>query len=446
MKKKMRETTGPSKSLDPKTAFVATIKRDYVYTSDCRDAQTVIKLFKKWIQDYNNVAPHSGLGMKSPVEYRKSVNQGGLVEMGVKSRAYFHKATYIITAFTTFVFFSGCRNFQAVKGKRCWNDINFKKIEKQLRSSPVIKKIPLSRWLNIPEKPRNQTSFVLLLNNNLKAVFKLCGGDGLSSLRCASTLMAYRFSQLMRLKLVPPTTIRTVSGEEGTVQFFVDGVTGFEYDGIKHLTPLKKATIYIFYFVSGVHDVGKKHIIFGKNCRRPALIDNDDIMTRRIIFRYGDYPFFPYNIRNVNHWRFIYLHPQEWHKIPFNKMKLLKLKSPRMPMLKTIFPDMEDHSFFILKNWHSNTLQNKMFFSRWRNAYWIKMNLEDRKYIFKDFLPTVFPEQAIRRLQKIEIQDLSLPFSFYDHSIPKWYFPDLLYRKDVILKEALKLKKSPKRF
>ena len=56
-------------------AFVATIKRDYVYTSDCRDAQTVMESFKKWIRDYNNVAPHSGLGMKSPVEYRKLVNQ-----------------------------------------------------------------------------------------------------------------------------------------------------------------------------------------------------------------------------------------------------------------------------------------------------------------------------------------------------------------------------------
>ncbi len=56
-------------------AFVATLKRDYVYTSDCKDAQTVMKLMKKWIKDYNNVAPHSGLGMKSPVEYRKLVNQ-----------------------------------------------------------------------------------------------------------------------------------------------------------------------------------------------------------------------------------------------------------------------------------------------------------------------------------------------------------------------------------
>ena len=55
--------------------FVLTIKRDYVYTLDCRDTLTVMKLFKKWIGDYNNVATHSGWGMKSPLEYRKLINQ-----------------------------------------------------------------------------------------------------------------------------------------------------------------------------------------------------------------------------------------------------------------------------------------------------------------------------------------------------------------------------------
>ena len=55
-------------------AFVRTIKRDYVYTSDCSSAQSVRKMLKQWIFDYNNVAPHSGLGMKSPVEYRKFAN------------------------------------------------------------------------------------------------------------------------------------------------------------------------------------------------------------------------------------------------------------------------------------------------------------------------------------------------------------------------------------
>jgi putative transposase len=57
-------------------AFVNTLKRDYVYTNDCFDADTVLKMLPGWIEDYNNIAPHSGLGMQSPVEYRKLLNQG----------------------------------------------------------------------------------------------------------------------------------------------------------------------------------------------------------------------------------------------------------------------------------------------------------------------------------------------------------------------------------
>ena len=57
-------------------AFVKTIKRDYVYVSDCDNAQNVQRMLKKWIFDYNNEAPHSGLGMKSPVEYRKLAGLG----------------------------------------------------------------------------------------------------------------------------------------------------------------------------------------------------------------------------------------------------------------------------------------------------------------------------------------------------------------------------------
>ena len=55
-------------------AFVKTIKRDYVYVNDCDTAQNVAKRLKNWIFDYNNEAPHSGLGMKSPVEYQKLTN------------------------------------------------------------------------------------------------------------------------------------------------------------------------------------------------------------------------------------------------------------------------------------------------------------------------------------------------------------------------------------
>jgi putative transposase len=47
-------------------AFVATMKRDYVYTSDCYDADTVLRMLPEWFEDYNSQAPHSALGMMSP--------------------------------------------------------------------------------------------------------------------------------------------------------------------------------------------------------------------------------------------------------------------------------------------------------------------------------------------------------------------------------------------
>lgn len=57
-------------------AFVGTLKRDYVYVSDCFDAKAVLKMLPTWIEDYNNEAPHSGLRMMSPIDYRKSINIG----------------------------------------------------------------------------------------------------------------------------------------------------------------------------------------------------------------------------------------------------------------------------------------------------------------------------------------------------------------------------------
>jgi len=55
-------------------AFVNTIKRDYVYVSDCVDADTVLKMISNWIEDYNGVAPHSALGMLSPVQYKQKIS------------------------------------------------------------------------------------------------------------------------------------------------------------------------------------------------------------------------------------------------------------------------------------------------------------------------------------------------------------------------------------
>lgn len=52
-------------------ALVKTFKRDYVWFGDLKDATTVMGQLEKWFEDYNENAPHKGLKMKSPRQFRR---------------------------------------------------------------------------------------------------------------------------------------------------------------------------------------------------------------------------------------------------------------------------------------------------------------------------------------------------------------------------------------
>ena len=58
-------------------AFVKTIKRDYVSCNQLPDARTVMVQLKKWIEDYNEYAPHKGLGWLSPRQFRREMPPNG---------------------------------------------------------------------------------------------------------------------------------------------------------------------------------------------------------------------------------------------------------------------------------------------------------------------------------------------------------------------------------
>jgi putative transposase len=51
-------------------AFHHTLRRDYLAGADLSSAAAVIAQLPQWIADYNHFAPHSALGMRSPIEYR----------------------------------------------------------------------------------------------------------------------------------------------------------------------------------------------------------------------------------------------------------------------------------------------------------------------------------------------------------------------------------------
>lgn len=52
-------------------AFVKTFKRDYVYLALLPDANAVLNALPAWFDDYNTNAPHKGLNMMSPRQFRR---------------------------------------------------------------------------------------------------------------------------------------------------------------------------------------------------------------------------------------------------------------------------------------------------------------------------------------------------------------------------------------
>ena len=51
-------------------SFVGAFKRDYLGDAELRDAETVLAHLGGRLDDYNTLAPHSALGMRSPREHR----------------------------------------------------------------------------------------------------------------------------------------------------------------------------------------------------------------------------------------------------------------------------------------------------------------------------------------------------------------------------------------
>lgn len=56
-------------------AFVKTFKRDYAYLNDVSDAVSVLTQIDDWFADYNENAPHKGLKMLSPRQFRQEQSQ-----------------------------------------------------------------------------------------------------------------------------------------------------------------------------------------------------------------------------------------------------------------------------------------------------------------------------------------------------------------------------------
>jgi putative transposase len=50
-------------------AFVKILKRDYIWLGDSSSAARVMQQLPAWFEDYNNMAPHTGMKMLAPGLY-----------------------------------------------------------------------------------------------------------------------------------------------------------------------------------------------------------------------------------------------------------------------------------------------------------------------------------------------------------------------------------------
>ena len=324
--------------------------------------------------------------------------------------------------------------------QRCWNDIDFKKTEEMLLNSVIHRKVPLHKYKNESEDisfflsklvsllkgKRNYNYFVLYLDNNLKAIFK--PNKGLEAM--ASALLAYHFSQFMNLKLVPPTVIREINGEKGAVQLFIDGVDGRNYDAVKKLHPTQKSDIYTFYFVLGDHNVHKPNQLFGKNCREPALIDNENIIGNTFI-AFGDYPFIA--LRGIKAKR-------QFQHLELKHFPMSQVKSVKKPItytkIKRIFHGLRDDRLRIMLD--TDLDDNKFYYVKWKGHYWLKQNNLNIKHIFKDMVPSAFQKstlEKLKKLKKLDLENIKPSLFDYPYPIPENVISGILYRKDLLLKQ-----------
>ena len=230
--------------------------------------------------------------------------------------------------------------FFLTERERCWNSIDFKKMEKTLSQSPIIKSIPFHKYPGIPEydrkkhfskmlkKGKKPSYLIFFFNNDVRAFAKISKPK-----KDIKTLSIYHFSQLMNFKLVPPTVIRN----KYLIQLFIDNDMNQIYRKNKLsevLKPIEKSDIYIFYFIFGTLDPSISNILIGEKCNRVALIDNNWVGISHT--QYGDYPFLYYRTKKQQMDELI-LNADDYKNFPFHKVQSLKFSSSKQ--LKMFFHD-----------------------------------------------------------------------------------------------------------
>lgn len=311
-------------------------------------------------------------------------------------------------------------------------------IVSMLQTAPILSMRPMRELLlqkGMIADFANQV-YVVELQGGLKGVFKPSNGsvsyisDELDP--GVAEVAAYKISQFLGFPLVPPTVLRTIQGERGSLQLYVnslvDAAAPKVYENIiSSMSSDERAQLLLYYFVFGQWDYGCLNVLVSQMQGRPILIaiDNAGIANHQHV-QYGDLPFvrvwqrdnrsdfdgltdpFPFDSVQVMY--------QASHE------KLVNLFGAQVPA---------DLCSRITEN------RRRMVYVFWHGALWVQFYANDDSFIRS--YTTHYPAAALEKFAQL---NQTIMKTFFDHvpesdqKIVDEYIAGVLARRDQVLAHA----------
>ena len=336
----------------------------------------------------------------------------------------------------------------------CWNDIDFEKTEKKLLESSIKSKIPFyeyyknqeldkgremgeieesSFFISRKRKHYNKKAlFVLFYHNGLKAVFKENNKHKKVPYGLHKSMTAYDISKFLNLRIVPPTVMRSIDEEWGSVQLFVENIKDYPPEHLDNLNSVQKSNLYLFLFLTGNIDPSYNNILISKTCLLPVVADNDSLSPSALI-QYGKIPFMGFPIDG----KYSVLDRKDYELAPY--YKAVPLKSADFETLKALFPGLSfKHINKVRRNFIRN---NNISYFRYKSYYFVKYPRD----IYKHFLPiknySDYSPQTIKKVKLLNekiLKELAIGYLKEDTN----FINGVLHRRELFLNEIKKLKEK----
>ncbi|PCI73158.1 hypothetical protein COB28_04885 [Candidatus Dependentiae bacterium] len=299
---------------------------------------------------------------------------------------------------------------------KLWHD---KSIAEYLKTASVKNIIPMREFLESAGKKDDFTNEVSLieLEGGIRAVFKP-GEDNYFE------EVAYNVSCHLEYPYVPPTVMRTINNQEGSLQLFVETEIDLLDDGMyeqmfEKFDENDINNLKLFYFVFGQWDSGAYNLLAYEYEKKvyAIAIDNEGFANMQKV-RYGELPYI----------RICYDESFKTNDFdipfPFDSYKILKKSSK---------DDMNQDFVKKLPDWFRTAPYNHRKYILYQDGFWCQFHAFNDKFI-KSYVD-ICSEKIYQTLQKL---DRSTLHSLYKKVLNNGLFKeaqidDILERRDQVL-------------